>query len=149
MKALVQRVSQGWISYEGSLLCRIGAGLVVLLGVDRDDSEEDARYLAAKVVNLRIFPDAAGKFNLSLLDTRGSLLVTSQFTLLADTRKGHRPSFVHAAPPAQAKPLFELFIELLRGSGLPVQSGLFQKHLVVGVENDGPVTIMLDSKREG
>ena len=146
MKALLQRVSQAWVSHNAIAIGRIGPGLVILAGVARGDSEKDAQYLAHKILILRIFPDEQSKLNLSVQDTKGELLVVSQFTLLADSRKGHRPSFADAAPPAEAEPLFELLMELLRASGLKVAKGIFREHLLVGIYNDGPVTILLDSK---
>ena len=148
MKALVQRVSRAAVTVGGKEVGRIGEGLVVLLGVGKDDSEEDARYLADKVVNLRIFSDAAGRFSLSALEKRGGILVVSQFTLLADTRKGRRPSFTKAAPPAQARELYESFVTEVRSSGLRVETGIFQEHMVVDICNDGPVTLLLESKNK-
>ncbi|MDP2930900.1 MAG: D-aminoacyl-tRNA deacylase, partial [Chloroflexota bacterium] len=118
----------------------------VLVGVAGGDTERDARYLAQRTVNLRIFPDAAGKFNLSALEVRGELLVVSQFTLLADTKKGRRPSFINAAPPIQAEELFEKFVDEARTTGLKVATGRFQQHMLVEIHNDGPVTILLDSR---
>jgi D-tyrosyl-tRNA(Tyr) deacylase len=120
--------------------------VVVLVGVASGDTEKDARYLAQRTVNLRIFPDQAGKFNLSALDIGGELLVISQFTLLADTRKGRRPSFTDAAPPAQAEELFEVFVGEARTTGLRVETGRFQQYMQVEIHNDGPVTILLDSR---
>jgi D-tyrosyl-tRNA(Tyr) deacylase len=125
---------------------RIDRGLVVLLGVASGDTKKDAQYLVEKTVNLRIFPDEEGKFNLSALDIRGKLLIISQFTLIADVKKGRRPSFVEAAPPDQAKDLFDFFVEQTRTQGLIVATGQFQQHMNVEIHNDGPVTIMLDSK---
>jgi D-tyrosyl-tRNA(Tyr) deacylase len=120
--------------------------VVVLVGVASGDTEKDARYLAQRTVNLRIFSDQAGKFNLSALDIGGELLVVSQFTLLADTRKGRRPSFTDAAPPAQAEELFEVFVGEARATGLRVETGRFQQYMQVEIHNDGPVTILLDSR---
>jgi D-tyrosyl-tRNA(Tyr) deacylase len=125
---------------------RIDRGLVVLLGVASGDTKKDAQYLVEKTVNLRIFPDEEGKFNLSALDIRGKLLIISQFTLIADVKKGRRPSFIEAAPPDQAKDLFDFFVEQTRTQGLIVATGQFQQHMNVEIHNDGPVTIMLDSK---
>jgi D-tyrosyl-tRNA(Tyr) deacylase len=122
--------------------------VVVLVGVASGDTEKDARYLAQRTVNLRIFPDQAGKFNLSALDIGGELLVVSQFTLLADTRKGRRPSFTDAAPPAQAEELFEVFVGEARTTGLRVETGRFQQYMQVEIHNDGPVTILLDSREK-
>lgn len=146
MKALLQRVNQASVSWNGEVIARIGRGFAILLGVAKGDTQEDADYLARKAVNLRVFPDEEGKFNLSALDVRGELLALSQFTLLASTKKGHRPSFTDAAPPEEAEPLFERFVELLRASGLKVEKGVFRQHLLVEIHNDGPVTIMLDSR---
>ena len=148
MKALLQRVTGASVSVAGEMVGRIGRGLVVLVGVAGGDTEKDAQYLAQKTVSLRIFPDEAGRFNLSALDVEGELLVVSQFTLLADTRKGRRPSFVEAAPPAQAEVLFERFVEESRASGLKVETGRFQQYMQVEIHNDGPVTILLDSREK-
>ena len=146
MKALVQRVSRASVSVNDGIVGKIGPGLVVFLGVAQGDSKEDASYLANKVVNLRIFANEASKFALSALETRGAILVVSQFTLLADTRKGRRPSFTEAAPPDLAKELYEFFVEQVRSTGLKVETGLFQEHMLVEIYNDGPVTISLESK---
>lgn len=148
MKALVQRVTKASVSIDGVAVGAIGQGLVVFVGVARDDSEKDAIYLANKIVNLRIFADGAGRFNLSALDVRCGLLVVSQFTLLADTRKGRRPSFEEAAPPEEAEMLFNFFVDCLKRSGLKVETGRFQQHMLVEIFNDGPVTILLDSKEK-
>jgi D-tyrosyl-tRNA(Tyr) deacylase len=133
----------------GEIVGKIGRGLVVFVGVATGDTEKDARYLAQRTVNLRIFSDEAGRFNLSALDIQGELLVVSQFTLLADTRKGRRPSFIEAAPPSQAEQLFELFVDEARATGLKVETGRFQQYMQVEIHNDGPVTIMLDSREKG
>ena len=146
MKALLQRVSQASVTVEGVVVGEIGAGLLILLGVARGDTEAAARYLANRVANLRIFSDSTGRFNLSLLDVLGEALVVSQFTLLADTRKGRRPSFTPAAPPEEAEPLVEHFADLLRQGGVRVATGRFGAHMMVELVNDGPVTIMLASK---
>jgi len=148
VKALLQRVSKASVSVASEVVGQIGQGLVVFLGISRGDTEPDARYLAEKTVGLRIFPDSEGRFNLSALDTGADLLVVSQFTLLADTRKGKRPSFTQAAPPQEAEALFEKFLSYLISSGLRVESGMFQQHMLVKIHNDGPVTIMLDSKEK-
>lgn len=148
MKAVLQRVTKASVSVAGEVVGSIGSGLVVLVGVANGDTEKDARYLAQKTVELRIFPDDAGKFNLSALDIKGELLVVSQFTLLADTRKGRRPSFVEAAPPAQAEELFAQFVAAARASGLKVETGRFQQYMLVEIYNDGPVTILLDSREK-
>lgn len=146
MKAVLQRVNKALVTVGGEVVGSIGRGLVVLVGISREDTERDALYLAEKTVNLRIFSDSEGKFNLSALDTQGELLVVSQFTLLADARKGRRPSFADAAPPDQAEALFQRFLAFLRTSGLRVETGRFQQHMVVEIHNDGPVTVLLDSK---
>jgi D-tyrosyl-tRNA(Tyr) deacylase len=146
MKALVQRVSRASVSVNDKIVGKIGPGLVVFLGVAKGDAKEDAGYLANKVVNLRIFADESSKFALSALDIRGDILIVSQFTLLADSRKGRRPDFTAAAPPDLAKELYEFFVEQVRSTGLKVETGLFQKHMLVEIYNDGPVTILLESK---
>jgi len=146
VKALLQRVSKASVTVECQLVGHIGRGLVVFVGISRQDTERDAQYLAEKTVNLRLFSDREGKFNLSALDTRGDLLVVSQFTLLADTKKGRRPGFTEAAPPGEAEALFERFLAFLRTSGLRVETGRFQQHMLVEIHNDGPVTVLLDSK---
>ena len=146
MKALLQRVGGATVTVSGEVVGRIDRGLVVFLGVAGGDTEKDARYLAQKTVNLRIFADATGRFNLSSLDVQGELLVVSQFTLMADTRKGRRPSFIEAAQPDQAEELFERFIAEVRLSGLNVATGRFQAYMQVEIHNDGPVTVMLDSR---
>lgn len=146
MKALVQRVSRASVSVNEKIVGKIGPGLVVFLGVAQGDSKEDASYLVNKVVNLRIFADEASKFALSALETRGDILVISQFTLLADSRKGRRPSFTEAAPPDLAEELYEFFVEQVHSTGLKVETGLFQEHMLVEIYNDGPVTISLENK---
>ncbi len=145
MKAVIQRVSKASVSVDGETVGSIGPGLAVLLGVARGDTPDDARRLADKTAGLRIFSDAEGRFNLSLLDTGGEALVISQFTLLADSRKGRRPSFTNAAPPEEAEPLVLEFEAVLRGMGVSVASGRFGAHMLVEILNDGPVTIVLDS----
>ena len=146
MKALLQRVTGASVSVAGKVVGRIGPGLVVFVGVANGDTEQDAQYLTQKIVNLRIFSNGEGKFNLSALDIKGELLVISQFTLLADTRKGRRPSFIEAASPAQAEELFNYFVEQARTTGLKVETGYFQQYMQVEIHNDGPVTILLDSR---
>ena len=146
MKALIQRVSKASVSIDSEEVGRIGRGLVVFLGVADGDMQKDAQYLMQKIINLRIFADAEEKFNLSALDINGELLLVSQFTLLADTRKGRRPSFIGAAPPDQAEAMFDYFVELARDSGLKVATGRFQQYMQVEIHNDGPVTVMLDSR---
>ncbi len=148
MKALLQRVTRASVSLGDEEVGRIGRGLVVFLGVACGDTEREAQYLAQKIVNLRIFSDKEGKFNLSALDIGSELLLVSQFTLLADTRKGRRPSFVEAAPSAQAEELFEYFVEQTRATGLKVETGRFQQYMQVEIHNDGPVTILLDSREK-
>ncbi|MFO7173421.1 MAG: D-aminoacyl-tRNA deacylase [Bacillota bacterium] len=149
MRALVQRVSRGRVTVGGAVVGEIGRGYVVLLGVARDDTPEDARYLAEKVAHLRIWEDEAGKMNRSLLEVGGAALVVSQFTLYADTRRGRRPSFEQAARPEVAEPLYERFCAELRSLGVPVATGRFQAHMEVELVNDGPVTILLESPRRG
>jgi len=146
MKALVQRVSRATVSVDGGVVGEIGRGLVVFLGVAQGDLKEDASYLANKVVNLRVFADEASHFALSSLKVRGDILVVSQFTLLADSRKGRRPSFTDAAPPDLAEELYQFFVEQVRSTGLKVETGLFQEHMLVEIHNDGPVTILVESK---
>ena len=146
MKALLQRVTRASVSVASEVVGRIGRGLVVFVGVASGDTEKDAQYVAQKTVSLRIFSNEEGRFNLSALDIKGELLVVSQFTLLADTRKGRRPSFTEAAPPAQAEKIFERFVEQVRAAGLRVETGRFQQYMQVEIHNDGPVTILLDSK---
>jgi D-tyrosyl-tRNA(Tyr) deacylase len=146
MKALVQRVAKASVSVNDRIVGNIGPGLVVFLGVAQGDSQEDATYLANKVVNLRIFADESSKFALSALETKGDILIVSQFTLLADSRKGRRPSFTEAAPPHLAEELYEFFVEQVRSTGLKVETGLFQEHMLVEIYNDGPVTMSLESK---
>lgn len=146
MKALVQRVTGASVSVSGRVMGKIGQGLVVLLGIARADSEEDARYLANKIVNLRIFAHQTSEIALSALEIEGEILVVSQFTLLADLRKGRRPSFTEAAPPDKAKELYQFFIDQVRSTGLKVETGVFQEHMLVEIHNDGPVTLMLESK---
>ena len=145
---MLQRVSRASVSVAGEEVGKIGKGLAVLLGVADGDTERDAQYLMAKVVNLRIFTDTQDRFNLSALDIGGELLLVSQFTLLADTRKGRRPSFDRAAPPALAEKLFDYCVGLARETGLKVATGRFQQHMQVEIHNDGPVTVMLDSREK-
>ena len=148
MRAVVQRVSQAGVTVDDEKIAEIGGGLLVLLGVEQGDDEKAADYLAEKVSGLRIFEDEAGKMNLSVADCSGQVLVVSQFTLLADCRKGRRPGFSQAALPELAEPLCGYFIECLRQRGLPVQTGRFQADMAVDLVNDGPVTILLDSHRQ-
>jgi len=146
MKALIQRATKASVSVNDEVIGRIGPGLVVFIGVAQDDSESDACYLANKIVNLRIFADEANKFALSALETKGEILIVSQFTLLADSRKGRRPSFTEAAPPGKAKELYDFFVGQVRSAGLKVETGVFQEHMLVEIHNDGPVTLLLESK---
>ena len=148
MRALLQRVSKASVSIAGEVVGQIGRGAVVFIGVAVDDTERDAQYLAERTVNLRVFSDEAGRFNLSSLDIRGELLAVSQFTLMADTRKGRRPSFVEAAPPAHAEELVERFVTEASAAGLKVETGRFQQYMQVEIHNDGPVTILLDSREK-
>jgi len=144
MRALVQRVLKGSVRVNDQVVASIGRGLVIFLGIGQGDGEEQARVLAEKVAQLRIFEDAESKFNLSLLDVGGEALVVSQFTLYGDARKGRRPSFSEAARPEVAAPLVDRFIEHLRAQGVPTQSGIFAAHMLVEIHNDGPVTIWLE-----
>ena len=148
MKALLHRVTGASVRVGSEVVGKIGQGLVVFVGVASGDTEKDVQYLAQKAANLRIFSDDAGRFNLSVLDIKGQLLLVSQFTLMADTRKGRRPSFIEAAPPEQAEELFEQFVKQVRSTGLRVETGRFQQYMQVEIHNDGPVTILLDSKEE-
>jgi D-tyrosyl-tRNA(Tyr) deacylase len=144
MRAVCQRVSEARVLVDGSVVGEVGAGLVVLLGVERGDIEPDAERLAGKVARLRIFEGETGHFDLSLVDVGGSALVVSQFTLIADTRKGNRPSFTRAAPPEEADPLYERFCAALAAEAVPVERGVFGARMAVELVNDGPVTIVLD-----
>ena len=148
MKALLQRVTEASVTVAGEEVGRIGRGLAVFLGVAEGDTEKDAQYLVQKIINLRIFADSAQKFNLSAPDVNGELLFVSQFTLLADTRKGRRPSFESAARPEKAEALYNYAVGLAKESGLKVAAGRFQQHMQVEILNDGPVTIMLDSREK-
>ncbi len=145
MRALIQRVSSASVKVEGTITGEIGAGLLVLLGVSKIDTVAEAEFLAAKIPHLRIFEDAEGKMNRSLLDNAGALLVVSQFTLYGDCRKGRRPSFEASAPAAQARALYEHFVSILSATGLHVATGVFQAHMEVSLVNDGPVTFMIDT----
>jgi D-tyrosyl-tRNA(Tyr) deacylase len=144
LRALVQRVKYGKVSVKAQTTAEIGKGVVILLGVGHGDSAEQAAFLAEKVANLRIFEDADGKMNLSLLDIKGEAIVVSQFTLYADARKGRRPSFTDAALPDVARPLVDKFAELLRAQGIPTGQGIFGAEMLVEIHNDGPVTIWLE-----
>lgn len=147
MRAILQRVSSASVTVDGSVVGEIGAGLMVLLGVGLEDSEADGAYLVDRILGLRIFGDAAGKMNLSVVESGGSVLVVSQFTLYGDTRKGRRPSFDGAAAPELARRLYEQFVELVRARGVPVATGVFQASMSVALVNEGPVTFVLESKR--
>ena len=146
MRALLQRVRRASVSVNGEVVGAISEGLLLFVGIAQSDSPEDVAYLVDKAVNLRVFPDAEGRFDRSALDTKAELLAVSQFTLYADTRKGRRPSFTDAAPPEQARGLFEAFVVVLKNTGLRVATGRFQEHMLVELENDGPVTILIDSE---
>ena len=147
MRAVVQRVDSASVSVDGEVSGEIGPGLLILLGVGRDDEEKDADYLADKIINLRIFSDEEGKMNRSLLESGGAMLAVSQFTLYGDTRKGRRPSFIEAAEPVKANALYEHFVARVRSLGVKVETGVFQAMMKVSLINDGPVTILLDSKK--
>jgi len=147
MRAVVQRVSRAKVTVDGDITGEIGRGLLIFLGVSKNDAETDADYLVEKIVNLRIFEDAVDKMNLSLIDTEGSMLVVSQFTLYGDTRRGRRPSFIDAAPRADANRLYEYFVEKARERIEHVATGRFQAMMDVELVNEGPVTIMIDSEK--
>jgi D-tyrosyl-tRNA(Tyr) deacylase len=147
MRAVVQRVKEAKVVVEGKTVGEIGQGLLVFLGVEHTDEIQDAEYLVSKIISLRIFKDSAQKFNLSLIDVKGAMLVVSQFTLLGDCRKGRRPSFSDAASPEKARELYEYFISSVAKSNVPVASGEFQAMMDVSLVNDGPVTMLLDSKK--
>ena len=144
MRAVIQRVIKGQVTINNKAVASIGRGFVILLGVEKTDNQEKADALANKISNLRVFSDDAGKMNLSILDVHGQAIVVSQFTLMADTRKGNRPSFIDAAPPEMASPLVDYFIEALKKLGIETQSGEFGADMLVEIHNDGPVTILLD-----
>lgn len=147
MRAVVQRVSRASVTVEESTVGQIGPGLLVLLGVGEDDAQSDVDYLAHKIMELRIFEDPDGKMNLSLKETGGAMLVVSQFTLFGDCRKGRRPSFIAAARPERANDLYEKFVDEVRGHGIQVATGTFQAHMDVELINDGPVTLLIDSRK--
>ena len=147
MRAVLQRVSQAEVQVSGEVIGKIGRGFVILLGVAKDDIEKDAAFIADKSLAMRVFADAEGKMNLALRQVGGELLVISQFTLLADTDSGRRPSFIRAAPPEEAKRLYELFLSMVRNDGVKVETGEFGAMMAVSLINDGPVTIILDSRK--
>ena len=147
MRAVVQRVTEARVEVAGEVAGEIGAGLLVLLGIARDDTITDADYLCEKIINLRIFDDDDGKMNRSLLDTRGEMLVVSQFTLFGDVRRGRRPSYSDAAELEKAKELYQYFVDRVRSLGVKVETGVFQAMMKVSLTNDGPVTILLDSRK--
>lgn len=146
MRAVIQRVARAAVSVEGVVVGSIGPGLLVFLGVGKTDTASDADALAEKIVHLRVFRDDEGKMNLGLLDAGGALLAVSQFTLYGDTRKGRRPGFDAAARPDQARALYERFVEAVRGRGVAVETGMFQAHMEVSLVNDGPVTLLVESR---
>lgn len=145
MRVLLQRVTRASVHVGGEEVGRIGRGLVAFVGVAQGDTESDVEYLADKVSNLRIFPDSEGRFNISALEAGAEMLLVSQFTLHADTRKGRRPSFSAAASPQDALPLFDALVRRLKATGLNVETGRFQEHMLVEIHNDGPVTVLIDS----
>ncbi len=147
MRACIQRVSRAQVTVSGNVCGRIDTGLLVLLGVAEEDTEADARWLAEKIAGLRIFEDDQGKMNLAIRDVGGAMLVVSQFTLLGDCRKGRRPSFVAAARPELAEQLYEVFVEVVAQAGIEVATGRFRQHMDVELVNDGPVTLLLESKQ--
>jgi D-tyrosyl-tRNA(Tyr) deacylase len=147
MRAVVQRVNEARVEVEAMTTGCINRGFVILLGVGRDDTEKDADYLAEKITNLRIFDDDLGKMNLSILDVKGEMLVVSQFTLYGDVRRGRRPSYSDAAEPEKANKLYEYFVDQVRAFGLKAETGVFKAMMQVSLVNDGPVTILLDSKK--
>ncbi|MCX8012225.1 MAG: D-aminoacyl-tRNA deacylase [Desulfobacterota bacterium] len=147
MRAVIQRVKSAKVEVDSRVIGKIGPGLLVFLGVSREDNNEDVDYLVEKTINLRVFDDEEGKLNLSLLDTQGEILLVSQFTLLADCRKGRRPSFVDAASPELAQKLYNYFIEQIKRRKIPIATGEFQARMEIFLINNGPVTILLDSKK--
>ena len=149
MRVVLQRVTNGSVDVQGSTVGCIEKGLVVFLGISRSDTAAEANYLVDKLLRLRIFPDAEGKMNRSVVEAGGALLIVSQFTLYGDCRKGRRPSFDDAAPPEQAKSLYEYFVESARQRSLQVETGIFQASMVVHIVNDGPVTFVIDSRERG
>ena len=148
MRVVVQRVNSSKVTVEGKVVGSINKGLNLLIGISKEDTEEDLLYLKDKILNLRIFEDENDKMNLSLLDVKGEILAISQFTLYGDCRKGRRPNFMEAEGGERAKTLYKRFVELLRESNLKVETGKFGAHMIVDIQNDGPVTLMLDSKKK-
>lgn len=148
MRAVIQRVNRAKVEVNGETFSQIDKGLCILLGVHREDSQEDAKYISEKISNLRIFSDSSGRFNLSVKDIKGEILLVSQFTLLANCSRGRRPDFLDAAPPETAKEMFDLVSSLIQKEGIKVSTGVFQAHMTVSIENDGPVTIILDSREK-
>ncbi len=148
MKAVVQRVRKSSVVVDKKIVSDIGAGLMVLLGIQGDDTQKDADFLVEKIINLRIFEDDTGKMNISLKDINGELLVVSQFTLLADCKKGRRPSYIKAAPPEKANALYEYFVSRAKDLGIATKSGVFQAMMDVSLINQGPVTLLLDTKQK-
>ncbi len=144
MRAVIQRVMKSQVVIDETIKAAIGHGLVILIGIEKGDNREKADYLAKKITNMRIFGDEEGKMNLSLIDIGGKAIVVSQFTLMADTHKGNRPSFIHAAPPDIASPLVDYFIQRMKSYGVETQSGEFAAHMLVEIHNDGPVTILME-----
>jgi D-tyrosyl-tRNA(Tyr) deacylase len=146
MRTVIQRVARASVNVSGKAVSEIGAGLLALIGVARDDAEQDAEYLAQKIAGLRIFPDQDGKMNRTVSQAGGAILVVSQFTLLGDCRRGRRPSFDRAAPPERAMELYNYLVSILRRTGIAVETGVFQAHMDVSLVNQGPVTIWIDSE---
>ncbi|WP_320165068.1 D-aminoacyl-tRNA deacylase [uncultured Trichococcus sp.] len=148
MRVVVQKVTEASVAVDGEIIGEIGEGFMLLVGIGKDDTQEDVHYLARKISNLRVFEDEEGKMNRALKDVDGAILSISQFTLFADTKKGNRPSFTNAAPPETGEALYQALNELLRAEGFPVASGKFGAHMAVSLINDGPVTILIDSKNK-
>jgi len=147
MRAVIQRVRRARVSVDGRSVGEIGAGALVLLGIAKGDSRETAQHLAEKTANMRIFDDAGGKMNVSLMESGGAALVVSQFTLYGDVRRGRRPGFERAAPPGEANGIYEEYVAGLKSCGVRVETGIFKAHMIVELENDGPVTILIDSEK--
>jgi len=147
MRAVIQRVRRARVSVDGRSVGEIGAGALVLLGIAKGDSREAAQHLAEKTANMRIFDDAGGKMNVSLMESGGAALVVSQFTLYGDVRRGRRPGFERAAPPGEANGIYEEYVASLKSCGVRVETGIFKAHMIVELENDGPVTILIDSEK--